>query len=249
MKYVIYFYEHKFWVLYCAPGPASLHTGPSLIALPTECCPIRGAIPIDNVSVTGLSFFMCSIIECAEDIQPTLMSSGWIALYIGIDSACPWDRLVQGLPNLSFWMDREAWHAAGHGVAKSWTQLSDWTELNWSLLFSSSTLPKYVVFRNWEYNQRIDSIGLLWNRLGPNLYLLVTISFSESSWHFRSTGIKVNSQSASGVFLFLQQSHRQNDYLPYRLVFRGCLIVCTHNCCKTLLKRAWSLLQSRASGL
>ena len=29
-------------------------------------------------------------------------------------------------------MDREAWHAAAHGVAKSWTQLSDWTELNWT---------------------------------------------------------------------------------------------------------------------
>ena len=29
-------------------------------------------------------------------------------------------------------MDREAWHAAIHGVAKSRTQLSDWTELNWS---------------------------------------------------------------------------------------------------------------------
>ena len=28
-------------------------------------------------------------------------------------------------------MDREAWHAAVHGVTKSWTQLSDWTELNW----------------------------------------------------------------------------------------------------------------------
>ena len=27
-------------------------------------------------------------------------------------------------------MDRESWHAAVHGVAKSWTQLSDWTELN-----------------------------------------------------------------------------------------------------------------------
>ena len=26
-------------------------------------------------------------------------------------------------------MDREAWHAAIHGVAKSWTRLGDWTEL------------------------------------------------------------------------------------------------------------------------
>ena len=29
-------------------------------------------------------------------------------------------------------MDREAWHAAIHGVAKSRTRLSDWTELNWT---------------------------------------------------------------------------------------------------------------------
>ena len=27
-------------------------------------------------------------------------------------------------------MDRETWHAAVHGVVKSWTRLSDWTELN-----------------------------------------------------------------------------------------------------------------------
>ena len=29
-------------------------------------------------------------------------------------------------------MNREAWRAAAHGVTKSWTQLSNWTELNWT---------------------------------------------------------------------------------------------------------------------
>ena len=33
-------------------------------------------------------------------------------------------------------MDREAWHAAIHGVAKSRTRLSDWNELNWTELIS-----------------------------------------------------------------------------------------------------------------
>ena len=31
-------------------------------------------------------------------------------------------------------MDREAWRVAIHGVTKSRTRLSDWTELNWTLL-------------------------------------------------------------------------------------------------------------------
>ena len=33
-------------------------------------------------------------------------------------------------------MDREVWHAVIHGVAKSWTRLSNWTELNWKSYFS-----------------------------------------------------------------------------------------------------------------
>ena len=38
-------------------------------------------------------------------------------------------------------MDREAWRAAIHGVAKSQTWLSDWTELNW------------VTELKWTWNQ------------------------------------------------------------------------------------------------
>ena len=43
-------------------------------------------------------------------------------------------------------MDREAWYAVVHGVSKSWTQLSDWTELNWTDVWLKSvrgreTLP------------------------------------------------------------------------------------------------------------
>ena len=30
-------------------------------------------------------------------------------------------------------MDKEAWGATVHGVANSWTQLSNWTELIWNV--------------------------------------------------------------------------------------------------------------------
>ena len=38
-------------------------------------------------------------------------------------------------------MDREAWRAAIHGVAKSWTQLIDFTELNSRSVVSDSLQP------------------------------------------------------------------------------------------------------------
>ena len=45
------------------------------------------------------------------------------------------DLMDMGLGGLrELVMDREAWRTVVHGVAKSRTQLSDWTELNWCCL-------------------------------------------------------------------------------------------------------------------
>jgi len=39
-------------------------------------------------------------------------------------------------------MDREAWRAAVHGVAKSQTRLSNWTELNRATMEKSIEVPQ-----------------------------------------------------------------------------------------------------------
>ena len=51
-------------------------------------------------------------------------------------------------------MDREFWRSAIHGVAKSQTQLSDWTELNWKVLCSFISVMfswffMFLVSLNW----------------------------------------------------------------------------------------------------
>ena len=50
-------------------------------------------------------------------------------------------------------MDREAWHAAVHGVTKSWTQLSDWTEpllYNSEVILSVGNLEEDTSFFNFN---------------------------------------------------------------------------------------------------
>ena len=56
-------------------------------------------------------------------------------------------------------MDREAWRAAIHGVAKSQTRLSDWTKLNiWKSFHSSTESLKLHLFHIlWKYSHWFTS--------------------------------------------------------------------------------------------
>ena len=53
-------------------------------------------------------------------------------------------------------MDREAWHAGIHGVTKSRTRLSDWTELNWTVKAQWMLVIKIMSLLYIRYTIRSD---------------------------------------------------------------------------------------------
>ena len=86
-------------------------------------------------------------------------------------------------------MDREACRAAIHGVAKSRTRLSDWTELNWPHVKTAWKLTPGKACRNIEDNRRTSFFArnwVVWYQLGhfgtvPSNPTLCFLSFLPSS--------------------------------------------------------------------
>ena len=66
-------------------------------------------------------------------------------------------------------MDREAWCAAVHEVAKSRTRLSDWTELNWMFLMYNTVewdwLDSFSFTYKWGNSTWTTGLLWRWNRI------------------------------------------------------------------------------------
>ena len=68
------------------------------------------------------------------------------------------DSMEMGLGGLGeLVMDRKAWRAAVHGVTKSQTWLSDWTELNWKC----SLLKQWVSFLHYHWHTMFNKYLLI----------------------------------------------------------------------------------------
>ena len=87
------------------------------------------------------------LMQLAKSLEKTLILGkrrrGWQRMRCWMASSTQW-TWVRANSRRQTVKDREAWCAAVHGVAKSWTRLSDWTELKWRHLHVAFYIPLFT---------------------------------------------------------------------------------------------------------
>ena len=95
-------------------------------------------------------------------------------------------------------MVREAWHAAFHGVTKSWTWLSDWTELNWC---PNSNAEEVEV--EWFYEDLQDLLELT---LKKDVLFIIKVGSQEIPGVTGRFGLVVQNEARQRLTEFCQEN-------------------------------------------
>ena len=96
-------------------------------------------------------------------------------------------------------IDREAWRAAIHGVAKSRTRLSDWTELNWAI---------------WSLSQLLSPAAMVWKQPGTNKQMSTAV-FQYSYKDTKKFGFHIIFMSKHSILpLIISESFKNVKTIP-----------------------------------
>ena len=82
-------------------------------------------------------------------------------------------------------MDREAWRTAIHGVSKSQTQQSDWTELNWKVNIQKTKIMASSPITSWEIDgETVETVSDFFIFGAPKSLQMVTAAMKLKDTYF-----------------------------------------------------------------
>ena len=150
-----------------------------------------------------------------DSFEKTLIEGGrrrgwqWMRWLDGVT-----DSMVMSLGKLwELVMDREAWHAAVHGVTKNWTWLSDWTELIPRPVLTVASWPAYRFPRRHTFAGKVVWYSHLFKNF-PQFVMIYTIK-----------GFNIVNEAEVDFFFFLKLCflHDQKNVSNLISVSSACL--------------------------